>query len=628
MAWTRRGKRYMGEWCGVATALLLLLSIGLLYTRLSSERRSWDSDDASPTDPLLLDSDSDSDSDSDPLLRTTPTTEDRIDELDLVDYDPNLSNEEELLRGLDSEGDDVFDSSTLLSSSSRYYFDHLSLAIRHSFHRPSIDDFDRLAWDDSANAFHPPYHLPTKLTFASDDLPVDDLVRSKLITLNGLEDALLLKFGSRVSPLRHGWGPWFDAKTDFLRKDKMFKSNLELLNPLHNLLLQDPDALGAVTSLTRGDKIVHKAFLTQLKKPLRLEDSSAGHPKVKQANRRTLDGGATDDKQMKISLGALLKDTDKMDKTLPSVGGGLQKQKWGYFPGLPPYLSFSNFMDSFLRKSKCSMRVFMVWNSPSWTFTIRHQRGLESLLHHHPQACVVLFSETIELDFFKDFVKDSFKVAVAMPNLEELLHDTPTSIFSSVWHEWRRTRFYSLHYSELIRLAALYKYGGMYLDCDMVVLKPISSFSNSVGMEEPSPESPLNGAAMAFTKHSSFLMQCMSEFYSTYDDTLKRWNGAELLTRVAGNFSRKATDADKHQELKVQPASVFFPISSFDIQRYFFSPLNDSEKVHQDALFKKIFNESYTFHFWNSLTSALVPEPDSLVARILNHFCTRCSDVL
>lgn len=51
----------------------------------------------------------------------------------------------------------------------------------------------------------------------------------------------------------------------------------------------------------------------------------------------------------------------------------------------------------------------------------------------------------------------SYKVAVAMPNLDELLKDTPTHAFASVWLEWKNTKFYPTHYSELVRLAALYK---------------------------------------------------------------------------------------------------------------------------------------------------------------------------
>jgi hypothetical protein len=50
-----------------------------------------------------------------------------------------------------------------------------------------------------------------------------------------------------------------------------------------------------------------------------------------------------------------------------------------------------------------------------------------------------------------------YKVAVAVPNLDELLESTPTHVFASVWYEWRQTKYYHLHYSELVRLAALYK---------------------------------------------------------------------------------------------------------------------------------------------------------------------------
>ncbi|KAL3011562.1 hypothetical protein AAZX31_07G205000 [Glycine max] len=110
----------------------------------------------------------------------------------------------------------------------------------------------------------------------------------------------------------------------------------------------------------------------------------------------------------------------------------------------------------------------------------------ESLLFHHPDACVVVFSEMVELDFFKEsFVKDGYKVAVAIlrykvavatPMLDELLKDMPAHIFATVWFEWKKTGFCSTHYSELIHLAALYKYGGIYLDSDIIVLKPINFF--------------------------------------------------------------------------------------------------------------------------------------------------------
>lgn len=71
-----------------------------------------------------------------------------------------------------------------------------------------------------------------------------------------------------------------------------------------------------------------------------------------------------------------------------------------------------------------------------------------------------------------------------------------------------------------------------------------------------------------------------------------------------------------------------FVLSNRTVNRYFTTPLTETEKTEQDVLFKKILNESLTFHFWNSLTSSLIPESDSLVTRLIERSCIRCSDVL
>ncbi|XP_047252665.1 uncharacterized protein At4g19900-like [Capsicum annuum] len=92
----------------------------------------------------------------------------------------------------------------------------------------------------------------------------------------------------------------------------------------------------------------------------------------------------------------------------------------------------------------------------------------------------------------------SFKVADVLPNLDELLLDTPTYVFASVWHEWKQTKHYTLHYSELVRLAALYKYGGIYLYSDIIVLNSLSSLNNTVSFEDDLHGKKLNGVVMAF----------------------------------------------------------------------------------------------------------------------------------
>ncbi|KAJ4975719.1 hypothetical protein NE237_000825 [Protea cynaroides] len=742
----RRRPRYGTQICAIAGALLLLVSVTVLHSFLGSDRRvqaqsfSSSSRLGFQSDPdLKFSQDSSNDVDdvvANPLLQDVDNDgagsngDDRIDELDVEDEDDKsrVSTEEEILSGVELEEESESGSEGVevdRNKQSGYVWDHVVGVKRRAFDKRSIDD----QWEDySGSELQQNSEDRSKIAFASDDQPLDEDVRRKLQEIKGIEDALLLKTSLRVSPLREGWGTWFDSKGDFLRRDRMFKSNLELLNPLNHPLLQDPDGIGP-TVLTRGDKLIQKALWNEfkkvpfaLKKPLGITgkpretaqtkdggqaatekgkavnaemrefegDNRRRENEIKRAERRTLydTSGNNDDakdtvnasdslnltKNAEVSSGNLppfmgkeerflsyknyrslssklnnVKSGDSVidssrdeqgnqghlsnpysEKIKPKFSGDIYAdgKRWGYYPGLHPYLSFSDFVDGFFRQGKCSMRVFMVWNSPPWMYSVRYQRGLESLLHHHPDACVLVFSETIELDFFRDFTNDGFKIAVAMPNLDELLKNTPTHVFASVWFKWRKTKFYSTHYSELVRLAALYKYGGLYLDSDILVLKPLSSLNNSVGLEGEVGESSLNGAVMAFRKHSPFIMECLREFYSTYDDTQLRWNGANLLSRVGKKFLREGNNFDEQLELKLQPSFLLFPISPQNITRYFVTPTDENEKAQLDILFTRILDESLTFHFWNSITSALVPEPESLVARLLNRYCLRCLDVL
>ncbi|XP_075505303.1 uncharacterized protein At4g19900-like [Primulina tabacum] len=616
---TRRRPRYGTHICALIAAVLLLLSVSLLHSRLAffnshspNHPHQLPLDSTFSDDPLLNDLDNDSLSSSNP-------SDDRIDEFD----DAASENTDDILT--EEEDDDSLQNQNPAISSPEYSFDPVNGVVRRVYNKRSIDD-----WED-----YVPFNLKlasdlgfetdkSEIAFGSDDILVDEKLRKKLSEVRKFEDALLLK----GSVLRDGWGEWFDKKADFLRRDRMFKSNIEVLNPLNNPILQDPDGAG-VTGLTKGDKVVQKAVFYEfkrtpflIKKPLTISGSE--HANIRRK-------GENVDIQAKRTERKTL-NNDYISKRTSAVGFGKELyadgKRWGYYPGLDGSLSFGNFLDAFFRRAKCKMRVFMVWNSPPWMFGVRQRRALESILYHHRHACVVVFSETMELNFFSEFVEHGYKMAVVMPNLDELLKDTPTHIFASVWQEWKKSKNYPTHYSELIRLAALYKYGGFYLDSDIIVLKPLSELNNTVGLENEPAEKTLNGAVMSFRKNSPFIMECLTEFYASYDDTLLRWNGADLLTRVAKNFSSNKDIVDAKKELLLQPSFIFFPISESTILRYFSAPATNAQQLEQDALFKKILNESTTVHFWNSVTSSLIPESGSLIYRLLNEFCIICSDVL
>ncbi|CAA6671857.1 unnamed protein product [Spirodela intermedia] len=573
----RRRSRYGSQLCCAAVAaFLLLLSISVLHSRLSSSSssrfpvaRSSLANGVGGIDSGVVLHDVDNDVPDD-------SADDLIDALDVVE-EAGESEDEVAERGasdLESGG---------------FFWDHSTGVMRRSFGRPRGH-----RWRPDPGEF--------------SLFPVDEEIRSKLASIRSIEDALLLKVGSSAggqSPLREGWAPWFEAKGRFLKQDKMFTSSVEQMNPMNHPLLQDPDG-PFLTGLTRGDRLLQKAMMKELQKT-----PFIGEPSQRKRIERKALGTAKKPVPRRKNLDLL---------PLNKIGHHVypDNRHWGYYPGLEQHSSFSEFVDRFLYSGQCSLRVFMVWNSPPWAYGIRHQRGLESLLHHNKDACVLVFSETLELDFFTDFVKDGFRIAVAMPNLDELLKDTPVYIFASVWFKWRKTKHYTIHYSELIRLAALYKYGGVYLDTDVIVLKPLSSLKNSIGMENEMGGDPIfNGAVMAFDRHSRVIMECLKEFHSTYDDTRLRWNGAELLTRVIRRLAGKANKLQSKFHLNMEP-----------FHKYFSAPVDEVERAEQSTLLAKTLNESTTFHFWNGLTFSLVPETDSLSEKLINRYCLRCLDVL
>ncbi|KAF7841138.1 putative alpha 1,4-glycosyltransferase family protein [Senna tora] len=251
---SRRRLRYGSFVCAAFSALLLLLSVSLLYTRLSHSHAHLHSHlyrNPRPSHEVNYDSLL-SDSANDEILGS----EDKIDALDFVE---EQQQEEDDLRTMEVEDDDE---SVDQIKSSGYFFDHFGGIIRRAFSKRSIEE-----WDDGQVGIFGGSFVEdrSKAAFGSDDVPVDEQVRRKAMQVMGIEDLLLLKTGRRVSPLREGWGEWFDKKGDFLRKDKMLRSNLEVLNPLHNPLLQDPDGVG-LSGFTRGDRIVQKSMLNEFKR--------------------------------------------------------------------------------------------------------------------------------------------------------------------------------------------------------------------------------------------------------------------------------------------------------------------------------------------------------------------------
>lgn len=278
----------------------------------------------------------------------------------------------------------------------------------------------------------------------------------------------------------------------------------------------------------------------------------------------------------------------------------------------------ANRVERFFQHTNCSLNFFLAWTTPPHTFTLRYRRTVESTLKFHPTACMVVYSPTLPVDYFDAFWNMGYNVIVERPDVPHLLKDTPAEAWYRNIDRWRSGEHFYNHITEIIRLSTLYKYGGVYLDTDVVVMRDMSSLRNCVGTELSGARGEakvLNGAVLVFDKGSRFMWEGMVEFNTTYRMDSWGWNGPELVTRVARRFPQG-------KELRILPTIAFYPIHWARVRKYF----TTEDLPDQHATWAKMERETFLFHYWNKITKKLVPEPGSLMYKVLNNYCLLCSD--
>ncbi|XP_064483116.1 lactosylceramide 4-alpha-galactosyltransferase-like [Ornithodoros turicata] len=159
---------------------------------------------------------------------------------------------------------------------------------------------------------------------------------------------------------------------------------------------------------------------------------------------------------------------------------------------------------------------------------------------------------------------------------------------------WSRSPFRANHLSDALRLLLLWKFGGVYVDMDVLVLKNIAALRNSVSRERfPA----VGNSVLVFNKGHPFLLDCMREFASSYKSRLWAHNGPRLLERVLLKYCppellRNQPHLKCSGDVTVLSAEAFYPI-----------PLAEWKTLFQpESTFKvlKATEDSYTVHLWNS----------------------------
>ncbi|NXL60421.1 A4GAT galactosyltransferase, partial [Chordeiles acutipennis] len=253
--------------------------------------------------------------------------------------------------------------------------------------------------------------------------------------------------------------------------------------------------------------------------------------------------------------------------------------------------------------------------SPSYLFTC----SVESAARMHPETRVVVLMKGLANR--NDSLPDhwAFSLLSCFPNVEIRPLDLP-ELFSGTplakWYlqsEHQKEPFFLPVLSDACRIAIMWKFGGIYLDTDFIVLRNLKNLTNALGMQS---QYLLNGAFLSFKPRHEFMAFCMQDFVDNYNGWIWAHQGPQLLTRV---FKKWCSISDIQNNMSCKGVSAlspeaFYPIHWADWHQLF--EAISSSKLH------KLLKNTYAVHVWNKLSrGARLETSQALLAQLYSQFC-------
>ncbi|KAI5663562.1 hypothetical protein M9H77_22885 [Catharanthus roseus] len=293
---------------------------------------------------------------------------------------------------------------------------------------------------------------------------------------------------------------------------------------------------------------------------------------------------------------------------------------------------FDGRIREFLDNHGCPVQFFMTWISPAESFGPREILAAESVFKAHPKGCLIILSKTLDSKkgrlILNPFLDYGYRILAVTPDLSFLFKKTP----AESWFEEIKTGKKDpgeiplpQNLSNLIRLAVLYKYGGIYLDTDFIVLKDFSMLKNSIGAQSIDSNGKwtrLNNAVLVFDKNHPLLFMFLEEFKSTFDGNRWGHNGPYLVSRVISRV-----DITQEFNFTVLPPMAFYPFDWTRIDGFFHRPNNRAYSKWIEAKLRQINGETYGVHLWNRQSAKSRIQEGSIIGRLISDHCIFCQDI-
>jgi lactosylceramide 4-alpha-galactosyltransferase len=142
------------------------------------------------------------------------------------------------------------------------------------------------------------------------------------------------------------------------------------------------------------------------------------------------------------------------------------------------------------------------------------------------------------------------------------------------------SKYKSVHTSDIIRIVTLYKYGGIYIDLDTLIIRNISNLTNFITFMYPDNTVLANGI-LGLEKNSSIALNIINNIDKNWNSDNWLQNGPILLNdamrEYCGTFVTRMNSANCNNFIVFQH-SIFFPIPYYNL-KYFFTENESTETM-------------------------------------------------
>ncbi len=247
------------------------------------------------------------------------------------------------------------------------------------------------------------------------------------------------------------------------------------------------------------------------------------------------------------------------------------------------------------------VNIFMVWTTHRDSWGSVNDRVMESVVVSIPNARVRVLSNSLPIEFFSAFVLLGYDVTVVPYDISSLADSLPgTTWLRSVLQSTNRAPHALTHIADFLRLAVLYRFGGMYLDTDALWLADLSELpTNFIGKIDFLKLEPscdwciekrwyLANGVLSFRAFHPFLLHLLGAIDKMeFDEQSRTAIGPKFVTT---HFIQ--TETTTARDVMILPEHKFYPIPGPDVPKY----MTASEMAN--AMVSSVIQASHSVHIF------------------------------